>query len=315
MNNRILIVDAVHPTLIDYLSSINFICDINQSMSYEDFLLSSNKYSGLIIRNRFSIDKKLIDAKKDLKFIVRIGSGVEHIDCNYCIEKGITCISTPEGNAPAVAEHCLALSLAALKHLFSADKEVRQGVWLRNKNKSHQLSSVTVGIIGYGNTGKAFANLLQHFGTSILVYDKYKHGFSDEWIQEVKLHELLQKSDIISIHINYTTDNHYFINKNIFNLCKNSAIFMNTSRGAVVNTDDLIDALNNKKIRMAALDVLEFENNNLQIPPKSAWNRTLKKLSEMDSVILTPHIAGQTYDAEKKHAKVAFEKIKSFLNL
>jgi D-3-phosphoglycerate dehydrogenase len=315
MNNHVLIVDSVHQTLIDNLASLNLICEVNQSMSYDDFLLSSKKYCGLIIRNRFPIDKKLIDAKSELKFIVRIGSGIEHIDSEYCSRKGIACISTPEGNAPAVAEHSLALTLAALKHLFSADKEVRQGEWLRNKNKSYQLSSATVGIIGYGNTGQAFAKLLRHFGSTILIYDKYNHGFPDDWIREVTLGELLQKSDIVSIHINYIPENHYFINKETFNLCKKGAIFINTSRGAVVNTADLIEALNNKKIRMAALDVLEFENSNLQIPPKNEWNNTLQTLSEMDNVILTPHIAGQTYDADKKHAEIAFKKIKAFLNL
>jgi len=257
------------------------------------------------------VDRSAIESKKNLQFIIRIGSGVEHIDFPFALANGIRIISTPEGNAPAVAEHCLGMLLSALKQIASADREVRDGKWLREKNRGSELSAQTVGIIGFGNTGKTFAELLHALGCKILVYDKFKTGFSETYIKEVSLDELLQCATVISLHINYLPENYYFINNGLLQKAKRNPIFINTSRGLVVNTADLIFALDEDYISFACLDVLEFENVNLQIPPKDDWNDTLLRLTSNKKVLLTPHIAGQTFDAELRHAEIAVMKFKA----
>lgn len=300
--------DKVHPYLAEQFASRGFLCETVLDISYHDFLNLNDEYVGLVIRSKFNLDKQAINSKNNLNFIIRIGSGVEHIDTQIAEKKGIKVISTPEGNAPAVAEHCLGMLLAALKKVAIADKEVRDGVWLREKNKGTELASQTVGIIGFGHTGKAFAKLLNAFGCNILVYDKYKNGFYETYIQEVSLDELLRRATVISLHINYLPENHYFINKNLLQTTEQKPIFINTSRGLAVNTSDLLNTLDEQYISFACLDVLEFENVNLKIPPKAEWNETLLRLASNKKVLLTPHIAGQTTDAELRHAQVAIQR-------
>ena len=300
--------DNVHPYLVAQFTSGGYVCETVLQISYNDFIDRNDEYAGLIIRSKFKVDKKAILSKKNLKFIIRIGSGVEHIDVPFAEANGIKVISTPEGNAPAVAEHCLGMLLAALKRIATANNEVKNGEWLREKNKGTELSSQTVGIIGFGNTGKAFARLLRVFGCKILVYDKYKSGFEEEYIEEVTLDELLQRATVISLHINYLPENHYFIDKNLLLRVKEKPVFINTARGLVVNTADLMFALDEDFIAFACLDVLEYEDINLQIPPKPAWNDTLLRLTSNKRVLLTPHTAGQTIDAELRHAQIAVEK-------
>ena len=300
--------DKVHPYLVEQFTSKGFVCETKLQISYIEFKNIEDDYVGLVIRNKFNVDKEVIESKPNLQFIIRIGSGVEHIDIEFAKTKGIRVISTPEGNAPAVAEHCLGMLLAALKKIATADREVRNGEWLREKNKGTELSQQTVGIIGFGNTGKSFASLLQKFGCKILVYDKFKSGFNENYIEEVPLDELLQRATVISVHINYLPENHYFINKTLLQKAKQTPLFINSSRGLVVNTADLILALDKDYISFACLDVLEFENTNLQIPPKEEWNDILFRLTSNKKVLFTPHTAGQTIDAELNHAKIAIEK-------
>ena len=309
MSKKVLIVDRVHPTLIDDLTQAGFSCEIAQNLTYENYLSLQDEYEGLIIRSRFQLDESAIDSKPQLKWIVRIGSGMENIDIAYAKRQGIECISTPEGNAPSVAEHCLALLLSALRNVSSSTLEIKEGLWEREKNKSVELRDRTVGIIGYGHTGKAFARLLQNFGCKIYIYDKYYNGFEDEHIEETSLKDLIAQSDIISIHINYEEENHHFFNKDLIEYAEKPFIFINTSRGLTVNTFDIIEALQQGKIQYACLDVLEYENVQLQIPPKTAWTKDLKTLVKIPNVLLTPHTAGQTLTAEKRHAEVAFERI------
>ena len=300
--------DKVHPCLVEQFTSKGFVCETKLQISYSEFKNIEDDYVGLVIRNKFNVDKEVIESKPNLQFIIRIGSGVEHIDIEFAKTKGIRVISTPEGNAPAVAEHCLGMLLAALKKISTADREVRNGEWLREKNKGTELSQQTVGIIGFGNTGKSFASLLQKFGCKILVYDKFKSGFSESYIEEVSLDELLERATVISLHINYFPENHYFINFSKLQKTKLKPVFINTSRGLAVNTNDLIFAMDEDYISFACLDVLEYENVNLQIPAKTEWNDTLHRLTSNKKVLLTPHTAGKTTDAELKHAKIAVEK-------
>jgi len=301
-------VDKVHPYLVEQFASRGYLCETNMQLSYNDFLELEDQYTGLVIRSKFKVDKNAISSKPNLKFIIRIGSGVEHIDVPFAEDNGIKVISTPEGNAMAVAEHCLGMLLAALKKIATANAEVKNGEWLREKNKGRELSSQIVGIIGFGNTGKVFARLLSVFGCKILVYDKFKSGFQEDYVEEVTLDEILQQATIISLHINYLPENYYFINKTLLLSTKHNPVFINTSRGLVVNTADLIFAMDEDYISFACLDVLEYENVNLQIPPKTDWNDTLLRLSSNKKVLLTPHTAGQTTDAELKHAVIAVEK-------
>ena len=301
--------DKVHPELVEQFTNRGYFCETILNITHNEFVNLVDEYSGLVIRSKFMVDKEALVSKKNLQFIIRIGSGVEHIDIAYANECGIRVISTPEGNAPAVAEHCLGMLLNVLKKITTADGEVREGKWLREKNKGSELSSQTVGIIGFGNTGRAFAKLLQGFGCKILVHDKFKSGFTEPYIEEVTLDELLQRATVISLHINYLPENHYFINIDLLKKMKVNPIFINTSRGLAVNTADLIFAIDEDIISFACLDVLEYENVNLQIPPKPKWNDTLLRLASNKKVLLTPHTAGQTFDSELRHAKITVEKL------
>ena len=308
---KILIVDKVHPYLVEQFTNRGFLCETIFDISHNQFVELKDDYEGLVIRSKFNVDKEAIISKKNLKFIIRIGSGVEHIDLPFASANGIRVISTPEGNAPAVAEHCLGMLLNALKKIATADREVREGKWLRDKNKGTELAAQTVGIIGFGNTGKAFAKLLQAFGCNILVYDKFKTGFEETYIEAVALDELLQRATVISLHVNYLPENHHFINNDLLQKAKQNPIFINTSRGNTVNTADLIFALDEDYISFACLDVLEYENVNLQIPPKEEWNDTLLRLTSNKKVLLTPHTAGQTVEAELRHTEIAVSKFVS----
>jgi len=309
MQKKILIVDKADPVLVELLERAGFLCETILDITHQQFIDKPDQYVGLIIRSKFLLDQKAIASKPQLQFIARLGAGMESIDLDFAKNKGITCISTPEGNAPAVAEHCLGLLLSSLRHINDANQEVRNGLWLREKNKGKEIHSLVYGIIGFGNTGQAFVNLLKHFNPEILVYDKFKSGFQQDGIQEVSLDYLLAKSDVVSIHINYIPENHHFLNTHFFNQIKKPILLINSSRGAVLNTQDLIQAIQNEKVTHACLDVLEYENVNLQIPVKENWDQTLLQLSECKQVTLTPHIAGQTPESERRHAEFAFQKI------
>lgn len=308
-SQNILIVDSVNDYLVKRLNEKGFHCETNQTITLKEFIVAEDKYIGLVIRNRFPIDHYVLNSKKKLRFIVRIGSGVEHIDLESCKQRGVACLSTPEGNAPAVAEHCLGFLLSALKHIPSADREVREGLWLRNQNKGHEISSRIIGIIGFGNTGHAFAKLLSAFGCKILVYDKFKSGFTEPYIKEVTLDELCKKCDVISLHINYMPENYHFADKDFIKKCTQNPIFINSSRGLAVNTEDLVDALRNEQLSFACLDVLEYENVHLENAPLQDWEPAMQELASMKNVLLTPHIAGQTYESSLRHAEIAYKKI------
>lgn len=309
MIRKILIVDKAHPVLSENLERAGFSCTTDLGITKNQYQLLDDEYIGLVIRSKFLLDREAIDSKSNLKFIIRLGAGVENIDLPYAEHKGIRCLSTPEGNAPAVAQLCLGFLLDSLRSITSSDGEVRVGEWLREKNKGREIGSLTIGIIGYGNTGKAFTEILKPFNPKIVVYDKFKSGFNDSSIEEVSLDYLLENSDVISVHINYLPENLYFIHHQLFLKMQRSPIFINSSRGLVLHTDDLINALNDGLVQKACLDVLEFENVNLKIPPKSNWSDTMHYLAHHEKVILTPHIGGQTYESDLRHAEIAFKKI------
>ncbi len=305
----VLIVDKAAPSLAEQLQTNGFLCETRMDISYNDFFKMEDNVEGLIIRSRFAVDKTLIDHKKNLKFIARLGSGMENIDVDYAQQHGIHCISTPEGNANSVAEHALGLLLGALKNIPKANLEVRKGKWLREANKGTEIASQTIGIIGYGNTGPAFARILRHFGCTIYVYDRFKKNLPDTYIHETNLETLLQKCNVISLHINYLPENKYFVGEDFLSKVQPNTILLNTSRGNLVDTSALVRTLKTGKIKYACLDVLEYENVNLKNAPIEDWQSPMQDLSQMDNVILTPHIAGQTYEAEQRHAEIAVSKI------
>jgi len=312
MQKKILIVDKVHPVLAEMLTQNGFVCETRLAIDHDEFILLEDSYIGLVIRSKFLLDEAALSSKQHLKFIVRIGSGLENIDVDFAEKQGVICLRTPEGNAPAVAEHCLGLLFCALKNIPNLNDEIKNGIWIRDKNKGNELSSRTIGIIGYGHTGKAFAHLLKNMSCRILAHDKFYTDFADSYVEEVSLDNLLQQADVISIHINYMAENHHFVNRNFIDKIKNPAILINTSRGQVVDTEAVLYGLKENKITYACLDVLEYENIHLMIPKMADWKTPMQELAASKQTILTPHIAGITLQSERKHAEIALNKILDF---
>ena len=299
---KIIFIDTTHPKLIEDLKSRGFICDQAYDKSRSDILKIIKNYDGLVIRSRFKIDKTFINAAKKLKFIARAGSGTENIDLHYANKKNIKCFNAAEGNRQAVAEHALAMILNLLNNIRVSDLEVRKGLWNREKNRGFELSGKTIGIIGFGNTGSSFAKILENFNVKILVYDKYKKNYKFQ----SNIDEILANSDIISLHIPLTDETKHLVNKNFIDNAKKPFYIINTSRGQCIETKALIKGLKNKQILGACLDVFEQEKNSFE---KIAENANLKYLIESNKTILTPHIAGWTFESNYKIAEKLFEKI------
>jgi phosphoglycerate dehydrogenase-like enzyme/predicted enzyme related to lactoylglutathione lyase len=312
---KILHLDTNHPLLINQLNNLGFENIENYSdpkSTIEKIIVS---YHGIVIRSRFKIDKTFIDAAKNLKFIARVGAGLESIDVDYAQKKGIHLISAPEGNSNAVGEHALGMLLALFNNIKQADTEIRNGKWLREKNRGLELEGKTVGIIGYGNMGKAFAKKLKGFDVEVICYD-IKANVGDENCRQVSLEELQQKTDVLSLHTPFNELSYRMVNTAFINGFKKPFYLINTARGSAVVTDHLVEALINKKIQGACLDVLEyeklsfenlFENENLP----EAFNY----LINTDNVLLSPHIAGWTVESKVKLAQTIVDKIKLiFLN-
>lgn len=312
MSQKILIVDGVHPYLTKFLADTNIRYDLITDIDHAGYLALPDVYAGLIIRSRFVIDKQAVDAKKNLKFIIRLGSGVENIAVDYAKGQGVACFSTPAGNAPSVGEYCLAALLSALKNIPTGNSEVKNGEWLRKKNYGKDLCDLNIGIIGYGHTGKAFARKLSGLVAKVCAYDRYKANVGDEFAEQVDLDTLMATSDVVSLHVNYIEENYHFFDQRVIEKSCKPFLFINSSRGLAVNTTNLVSALREGAISFACLDVLEYETPQLLLPTKEKWTNEMCELAQMENVILTPHIAGQTADSELRHAKLATEIITDF---
>ena len=306
---KILLLDKNHPLITEQLSEKGFVLEEDFSSSYEQVLEKIHLYEGIIIRSRIPLDAHFLEKVKNLKFIARVGAGMENIDIAKAQELGIKLINSPEGNKDAVAEHVIGMLLVLMNRLFISSNEVKKGIWLREENRGEEILGKTFGIIGYGNMGKAVAKRLSGFGCKTIFYD-IKPNLSDEFATQVSLQELQENADILSLHTPLTEDTLYMIDEEFISKMKKKFYFINTARGKNLKTSALVNALKSGKIKGACLDVLEYEKTSFE--NLETKNEDLEYLLNSEKAIITPHIAGWTHESKIKLAQVIVDKILAF---
>lgn len=304
---KVLFVDSAHPSLKQKLQAYGFQCD-EPDLGREAVKSILQKYDAVVIRSRFKFDREMLDAAAgSVRCIARVGAGMENIDVPYAESLGIKCLSAPEGNRDAVAEHALAMLLALMNNLCRADREVRQGLWIREGNRGYELNGKTVGIIGLGNNGSAFARVLSGFNCRVLAYDPYIESDPNHPATLHTIETLFSECDVVSLHVPLNEETLYIANAEWFNRFKKPIWFINTARGKCLRTADLIQAIESGKVLGAALDVLEFESLSFEnadtAPPEFHW------LTKSDKVVLSPHIAGWTHESNVKMAQILANRI------
>lgn len=302
---KILFIDTVHPLLQTKLKELHHHCDTAFTKNKAEIETIIHNYHGIIIRSRFNLDKRFIDKATNLKFIARAGSGLENIDVAYANRKKIKCYNAAEGNRQAVAEHAIGMLLSLLNNLNNCDPQVRKGRWIREQNRGIEICGKTIGIIGYGNNGSAFSQVLKGFGVNILAYDKYLKNYR----YESNMQTIYKEADIISLHIPLTKETTYLVNDDFINKFEKDFFLINTSRGKCVNTKDLVSGLKSGKLKGTCLDVLEYENNSFEKLNKEGITTEMEYLINSKNTILSPHIAGWTIESHKKIATILLQKI------
>ena len=305
---RVALLDDFSPLIQQTLSNWNWQVINGKNWSLKDYKKNASQLEGIIIRSKFPLSKEHLLMAKKLKFIGRPGSGLENIDLKYCKENNIEVFRSPEGNKDALAEHTLGMLLSLFNHLNIVDIEVRNNVWEREKNRGTELKGKVMAIIGYGYMGKAFAQRLMGFEMEVIAYDKYISGFGNSHVEEVSLEEIFQRADIVSLHTPLSTETIGMMNSSLFEKFKKPIVVINTARGKSLVVEDLIDSLNSKKIIGACLDVLDIESSNFNL--NKATSQSFEKLKKFNNVILSPHIAGWSYESKEKMAQVILEKIR-----
>ena len=305
---KILHIDSNHPLLWEQLQKAGFHNEADFTSSKQEVEAKIENYHGIVIRSRFKIDKTFLDKAINLQFIARVGAGLESIDCDYATAKGIHLIAAPEGNANAVGEHAIGMLLSLFNNLNKANNEVKSGQWKREANRGHELEGKTVGIIGYGNMGKSFAKKLRGFDVTVLCHDILPN-MGDENATQVLLSELQERADVLSLHTPWTPETDKMINFNFINKFKKPFWFINTARGNSVVTTDLVEGLKSGKILGTGLDVLEYEKLSFETLFEGEKPPAFEYLLNAENVLLTPHIAGWTFESHEKLAQVIVDKI------
>ena len=301
-----MIVDDLHPVFIEQVEALGYTCNYQPLIKLDEVLAIIAGYEGLMVRSKFQVDRKFLDAAVNLKFIARAGAGMDNIDEAYAAEKGITLVNAPEGNRDAVGEHAVGMLLSLMNNLNRGDAEVRAGLWQREANRGYELKGRTVGIIGYGNMGQSFARKLKGFEVNVIAYDKYKTGFSDAYAREVSMEEIVKHSEVLSLHIPLTPETNGLVNDEYLYHFRKPMFLLNTSRGKVVQTQAVLNAIKQGKILGAGLDVLEVEK--FPTLGEQPW---FDELKQSDKVLLSPHVGGWTFESYRKISEVMAQKIKN----
>jgi D-3-phosphoglycerate dehydrogenase len=309
---KVLFLDTVHEILEERLSKQGIICIDGKRLNLTQTREQLPDIEGIVIRARFTLNEELLKFAPNLKFIARSGAGMENIDIAYCASRNIQLFNAPEGNRNAVGEHALGMLLSLLNKIHTANNDVKKGLWEREFNRGIELDGKTVGLIGFGNNGHAFANKLRGFDTEILAYDKYKTGFSNEQVKESSLEEIYKNAEVVSFHIPQNAETLYFGNELFFQSFKKNIFLLNLSRGKIVETKALLDAINSGKVLGAGLDVLEYEKSSFENLFDGSLPKEFMELINSKKVLLTPHVGGWTNESYFKLSNVLADKILAF---
>lgn len=312
MTKKILLTNkGIHPYLGKQLTKLGYDCEFDFTSAKAEIDAKIHNYFGVVMKSRFKADATFFEKAKQLKFLARVGVGFEHIDVDFAKKMKIKIILSPEGSRDAVGEHTMGLLLSLFNNLPKGDQEIKGGKWIREPNRGVEVKGKTVGIIGYGNMGKSFAQRLSGFDAEVLAYDKYKKNYGNKYAKAVSLKTIFKKTDILSLHIPYDEHNHYFVDKDFINKFKKPIYVFNTARGLVLNTKDVVKAMKKGRILGLGLDVLEYEEQSFEAFRGDELPKPFQYLINSDKVVLSPHIAGWTMESKLKHAQTIVKKIRA----